>query len=298
MHAPTSVIFLCGGEVGDTGLPPKSLRDALVRISHRSVLAKYDVRCAEEMEWALPVGEYLELLEFEADIAQISDLIILFSESEGSIAELGAFSVIDEIARRMLVFVDHKNYADTSFISLGPLGFLTRKHGDEYVSVLQLQDLGIEDIKKPGDIDLDAFLKATDGPIKFRLSEKVEPTTFDGTRNGHITKLITGLVQYYAALTLDEIETLLFCMGIPKTPQEIKKHLNCAELFEWVQKEKRGITTYYAAIEGGNALYFELRPEYRSIDRVRWRSDVLNYWRHNDAERFASIQVALRKAKS
>jgi hypothetical protein len=295
VHAPTHVIFLCGGEADGKGPYPKSLRDALLLVSHRSGLAKYDVRRAEEMEWAFPVGQYTELLKFEAAIAQISNLIILFSESEGSIAELGAFSMIDEIASRMLVFVDKKNFEDKSFISLGPLGYLSRTYGEDYVSVFQLPDLGIESIKYPANIDLEAFLKVIDGPIKFRLSKKIEPTKFDKSLSGHVTKLITGLVQHYAALTLEEIDVLLYCMGVPNTPDEIKKHLNCAELVDWVQKEKRGIITYYAAIEGRNALYFDVRPRYKSLDRARWRSDVLNYWRANDPDRFASIQAALRK---
>lgn len=247
------------------------------------------------MEWAFPAGQYTELLKFEAAIAQISNLIILFSESEGSIAELGAFSVIDEIARRMLVFVDEKNFEDKSFISLGPLGYLSRTYGEDYVSVFQLSDLGIESIKRPENIDLDAFLRVTDEPIKFRLSKKIEPTRFDKSLTGHVTKLITGLVQHYAALTLDEIETLLYCMDVPTPSDEIKKHLNCAELVEWVHREKRGIVTYYAAIEGRSALYFDVQPQYKSLDRARWRSDVLNYWRANDSTRFASIQAALRK---
>ena len=298
VHAPTSVIFVCGGEVDLNADQPRSLRDALLRVSHRSILAKYDVHRAEEMEWAFPHGEHVELLEFEADIAQISDLIILFSESPGSLTELGAFSVIDEIARRMLVFVDDKNFADPSFIKLGPLNYLMHTYGEDYVSVLQLLELDIETINRPQGLNLDAFNRATDGPLAFRLRKKIEPSRFDKTRNGHVTKLITGLIQHYAALTLDEIDVLLYCMDITIPRESIRKHLSCAELVGWVLKEKRGIVTYFAAIEGNRALHFDLLPHSTKLDRTRWRADILGYWKNREPDRFASIQAALRRSSA
>ncbi len=141
VHAPTSVVFVCGGAVESNDTTPRSLRDAFLRTAHKTILVKYEVRRAEEMEWAFPKGgEYGELVEFESDIAQISDLIVLFSESAGSLAELGAFTKDDEIASRMLVFVDNEKYADQSFIKLGLLDYLTRKYGNESICVLQLED--------------------------------------------------------------------------------------------------------------------------------------------------------------
>ncbi len=260
---------------------------------------KYEVRRAEEMEWAFPKGgEYAELVEFESDIAQISDLIVLFSESAGSLAELGAFAQVDEIASRMLVFVDNEKYADPSFIKLGLLDYLTRKYGNEAVGVLQIADLNIQSIAALDTIDLDRLAASTDGALIFHLKEKKrEPTKFDKTRNGHVTKLVTGLIQHYAALTLDEIDTLLYCLGVSTPQQEIKKHLNCAELFGWVIKERAVFQTYYAAIEGKRALHFYFHPQTKRIDRSFWNTEIVAHWKKNDPERFSSIQAAMKRAK-
>jgi hypothetical protein len=262
-------------------------------------LAKYEVRRAEEMEWSFHKGgEYAELVEFESDIAQISDLIVLFSESAGSLAELGAFTKDDEISSRMLVFVDNEKYADPSFIKLGLLDYLTRKYGKEAVSVLQLGDLKITKISDLSTLDLDRLAASANGALTFHLTERPhEPRTFDKLRHGHVTKLITGLIQHYAALTLDEIDTLLFCLDVSTPQPEIKKHLNCAELFGWVSKQTAGFVDYYAAIEGGRALHFEFHPESGRIDRSRWNIEILNYWREHEPERFSSIQAALKRAK-
>jgi hypothetical protein len=299
VHAPTSVVFVCGGAVEPNAPIPKSLRDAFLRIAHKTILLKYDVRRAEEMEWAFPKGgEYAELVEFESDIAQISDLIVLFSENAGSLAELGAFTKDDEIASRMLVFVDNENYANPSFIKLGLLDYLMRRYGNETVFVLQLGELKIPSITELDTIDLNSLTTLSNGPLTFHLKvKKLEPRTFDKTRNGHVTKLITGLIQHYAALTLDEIDTLLYCLGVPTPQQEIKKHLNCAELFGWVLKERAGFQTYFAAIEGNRALHFDFDPKSERLDRSRWNTEIVAYWRDNDPDRFSSIQAALKRAK-
>jgi hypothetical protein len=43
---------------------------------------------AEDLNAFFPNGNYHDILTFEADIAQLSDLVLLFSESFGSAAEL------------------------------------------------------------------------------------------------------------------------------------------------------------------------------------------------------------------
>ena len=98
VHAPAPAIFLCGGEVDAKVASPPSLRDAFMRIHHTPPFSRYLTILAEDLNAFFPEGEYKDILKFETDIAQICDLIILFSESYGSAAELGAFSMIEEIA--------------------------------------------------------------------------------------------------------------------------------------------------------------------------------------------------------
>jgi hypothetical protein len=66
------------------------LRDAFLRVAEKTVLISYEVRCAEEMEWAFPRGgAYGELIEFESDFAPIMErkkfqLFRRISEKESS----------------------------------------------------------------------------------------------------------------------------------------------------------------------------------------------------------------------
>lgn len=275
---------------------PTSLRDALMRVSHNTVLAKHEVRRAEDMEFGYLKGEYQELLRFESDIAQLSELILLFSESAGSLAELGAFVMDEEVAPRMLVVVDHINYKSQSFIKNGPIYSLEFAYGDEAVCVIDLTVIGGHKIDDVRAVDLEAFRRAIDSALRIRLARRSEPRTFDPSKNGHITKLITGFIQHYSSLTLDEIEVLLYCIGVPRSAIDIRRHMMCAEFYGWIEIRKRGLHTFYSAVAQRVALHFQFSSNSNKTDRRRLRADILKYWSENDLERFECITSAAARS--
>jgi hypothetical protein len=130
VYAPGSFFFLCGGKYDILGVTSISLRDAFLKICNSSAFKSRMTLIAEDVNAFFPNANYKDILSLESDIAQIADLVLLFSESYGSVAELGAFSVTEEIARRLLVFIDDKSYNEDSFIKLGPLRSLENKYGE------------------------------------------------------------------------------------------------------------------------------------------------------------------------
>ena len=54
-------------------------------------------------------SDYQDLLRFERDLAELSSLTVLFSESPGSIAELGSFAVMNTIQERLLVVMHQED---------------------------------------------------------------------------------------------------------------------------------------------------------------------------------------------
>jgi hypothetical protein len=266
-----------------------------LRIHTKTPFSRYTTILAEELNAFFPQGEYTDLLEFETDIAQICELIVLFSESYGSAAELGAFSIIDEIALRLLVVIDDFNFGKDSFVTLGPVRALRNKYGESAVCVLHCEDLGIDSITSIKSIKLETFSSRMGSAILARASASRVPSTFDPERNGHVIKLIVGFIQHYGALTLDEIETLLFCIDISKTISELNNLLLCAIFLRWIFKDKRGVNVYYAAIVDKEAFGYKALPGLTVRDKTRWRSDILDYWRTDQPERFESIRAARRK---
>ncbi|MBN7806457.1 retron St85 family effector protein [Agrobacterium rosae] len=294
VHSPTSLLFLCGGPIDTAAIKPPSLREAFTRVLHQKPFKKYTMLLAEQLNAFFPKGNYKDILTFEAHIAQISELIVLFSESFGSAAELGAFSMVPDIAHRLLVVIDDDHYNANSFISLGPIRALENDFKAS-VCVLNRQDVGIPNIRNVGDVKIDVLSAHMQGAIEAREETSKEHTTFDPMRPGHIIKFTVGLIQSYGALTLDEIEAHLYCAGLITEVDTLKNYLLCAEFADWIVQDKRGIHTYYTALGRNKALQFEARKDREKFEKLRWQAAVMEHWKATDTNRFRSIQAAIAR---
>lgn len=119
---PADFIFLCGGFANDTSKPPfYSLRHYLLQ--HKSFtkwLSAYLV-LAEDAQNIFNDRYYDDLISFEEDIARAATLIGVIAESPGSLAELGAFASIPNIAQTTCTIQQREFEAARSFITLGPI---------------------------------------------------------------------------------------------------------------------------------------------------------------------------------
>jgi len=119
---PADFIFLCGGFSSETiGPPYYSLRQYLLQ--HNSFRKKLDAYLvlAEDAQNIFDDRYYDDLISFEEDIARAASAIAIISESSGSLAELGAFASIPEIAKTTCV-IQQTSFRDTrSFVTLGPI---------------------------------------------------------------------------------------------------------------------------------------------------------------------------------
>ncbi|MGZ2379040.1 retron St85 family effector protein [Rhizobium brockwellii] len=295
VHSPSPLLFLCGGPIDTAAPKPPSLREAFTRVLHEKPFKKYTMLLAEQLNAFFPKGNYQDILTFEAHIAQISELIVLFSESFGSAAELGAFSMVPDIAHRLLVVIDDAHYNANSFISLGPIRALENKF-ESSVCVLHRRDIGIQNIRNVEDVKIDVLSAQMQAAIEARELTSKEHTTFDATRPGHVIKFMVGLIQNYGALTIDEIEAHLYSVGLATSVDILKNYLLCAEFANWIMQDKRGIKTYFSALDRKKALQFESRKDRDKLDKIRWHAAVMEHWKTTDATRFSSIQAAMARA--
>jgi hypothetical protein len=293
VHAPTAAVFLCGGQTDLTSALPVSLRDAFARIIFNPPFNKYRVVFAEEAELYGPDRAYHNWLEFEVDAAQVSQLILLFCEGSGSVSELGSFVVIDEIARRLLVIVESIYYLEGSYISLGSFKELVNKYGEDSLFVLYYDGLTPGGVRDASKVDLNELGSRLAAVIPKAIERHREPRTFDPSRNGHVIKLITGFVQHYGALTILEIDVILFSLGLKVTEEQILKYLKCAIFFSWIIEQKRGSDVFFVASVARDAIEYSLVSNAGKIDKLRWRANIIAYWKANEPERFRSITAAL-----
>ncbi|MCA3154901.1 MAG: hypothetical protein ING30_07705 [Burkholderiales bacterium] len=290
VQAPFAVVFICGGKTSSVSQEiPESIRDAFLKIPDKPIIRDRKFILAEEIDIFYKSRQaYRDLLEFEMDLAQITELIVLFSESSGSFVELGAFSVIPEISERLLVVIRDTHYREESFINLGPILHLTNRYSDSVVCVIEDSELNISG-NKVSSINKSNLYAALEKPISERINQIRQFTTFNQSLSGHMIKLIVGLIQEYGALTINEIESILPYANINKTQIEIDSYLLCAESVDWIKKDKKGVNTFFFARPGRDAASFRFKDTVPNKDRVRRRQTVREHWRSVDPERYRGI---------
>ena len=67
-----------------------------------------------------------DLQTLELEFAHSVDFTLLLLESPGSIAELGTFSMVNNLRGRLIVLVPSRFYRDSSYIARGPLSLVSR----------------------------------------------------------------------------------------------------------------------------------------------------------------------------
>src|SRR5690606_14152668 len=116
---------------------------------HEAKISKKIWLAEEVTDWFME-GIYHDLIDLETHLAHLSDLIVLIVESPGSIAELGAFSVVPEIREKLQVFIRQERYKSDSFISLGPIRSIKRSNGTAVRSYPWRTVTAISDTVEPG----------------------------------------------------------------------------------------------------------------------------------------------------
>jgi hypothetical protein len=293
VQAPSEIIFLCGGPYTDVSTNgTASMRDAFLKVSSHPALGGRDIVVAEDFtRLSLFSAHYDDILEFETDLAQITEIILLFCESAGSFTELGSFASIPEIASRLLVIIRDSHWANDSFIKLGPLRFLLRRDDS---SVFVIEDAVVGMVKDSvGNIDLDKFKEIIDEPLRARLTKAKEPSTFDAQRAGHVIKLIVGLVQEYGALEFNELVEILPAFGVNLDQRRIKSYILCATSVDWIVQEKKGFRDFIIAKADKPAVNFVSKGEGATKNPLRRRLLIRAHWKENDPPRFRAISKAV-----
>ncbi|MCW2365633.1 hypothetical protein M2341_001080 [Sphingobium sp. B7D2B] len=301
VQAPTEVIFLCGGRYDgpkEDGL--KSLRHAFHCISEHPSLKGRDIILAEDVTRRSDFAKYYDnFLLFESDIAQITELVILFCESAGSFAELGSFSSYEEIYRQMLVVIRDIYWEEDSFIKLGPLSFLKKKCGPSSVFVIRDDAIGIKSNYDNKDdisgLNIDKFKEVIQEPLRIRLEITKEPTTFNSSRTGHRIKLIVGLIQEYRALSVNEIVSAMAHFSVDATEAEVRCYLLCAHSVGWIEEKASGFDSYWIPIQENEALNYPVSEQAEERDRTRRRVKILDHWRQKDHNRYRLVVPATQE---
>jgi hypothetical protein len=295
VHVPSKVVFLCGGAIDSADPPgiPKMLRDIYFRYRKSTLKSlPFKIVLAEDSDPLNADAGYEDLLSFESDVAQIVGLIVLFVESPGSLAELGAFSALETIAPSLLAVMLDYHYNQKSFIKNGPIKYLENRHGEDSILSIEIKQLGLLNANDVSETIPNILAETVEETIIHRLDKLAKWRSFSTASDGHKILVMTGLCQEYGALTQGEIKDLLAKLGVSIEMSRLKTYLYCAELMNWVKLTRKGNQKYAVALMNDGqeyALGWKFKDEAPFKDRMRWRTDIRNKWKITDPTRHRAI---------
>ena len=271
-HTP-SLIFLCGGKTAKGGRY-KSARDYFNRHLRRkkpSIAAR--VKLVEEVnEWFQRDNAFPDLLELENYLAHLADITVLFVESPGSIAELGAFANSDDIRPKTLAVLNNSHESDGSFISNGPIRKLSNENEDH------VHYYTWDPNELHSDLTKAEFAELTHELVTFL--EKIEAArpsqpSLKTTERGHALLLVADLIRMPGVATTSELLECLSALGYEADRAILKRYLSVLQSVGFVIAHRRSNQTFfvrtsehpfirYAYLEGAR-----FRDQYRIMNELR-----------------------------
>lgn len=118
LKTDSGIVFLCGANRSRTH--PISVRDVLLEYACKH-FNEFRFFRAEDVFEALRENAKRDLLTIEDEIGNYSDCIIIVCDSESAFAELGAFSLKNELVGQVLIINDERFKNASSFITQGPI---------------------------------------------------------------------------------------------------------------------------------------------------------------------------------
>jgi hypothetical protein len=292
-----SFIFLCGGPISKDPKIFLSCRDifyAYIRKNNRAFCA--NIIRAEQVFTYFQHSDYHDLLNFEKDLAELSALTVLFSESPGSIAELGSFSVLKTIQDRLLVVMHQDDAYQESFIWRGPVLFLkdlAKTNGKpDPITIYNWR-------KKDGEkdhIDMEDFSDAEDltEAIESIMNAKPKTVGFNKDQLGHIMLLMISILEIVQIATLEEIVSLLEAFGISHDTRTVKQHLSLLKSLGLIVLKPYRNYDFYLAFPHIGWISWAYTKTANIRDADRWKNNFIEYYDRSQGEKHRALRSYLR----
>ena len=300
---PKRFIFFCGGILSNKAGEPVSLRGLVIRWLktknhpiHQNICLAEDVSTQFKNDLFSHDAQYPDLITLETDLANLADLIVLIVESPGSIAELGAFSVVSGIREKLQVFIRSERLKSESFIKLGPIQSLQNDFSNA-VKSYPWATLAAEDDRIDPSGCADVIEDICEDIIQ-AASKTSQEVHFRATETRHKMLLIVGIIELFGCLLHHEIEQYLDDLNAHVESEELRRYLYLLSLLGFIEKVPYGSNYYFPANESmSRILSFSLKDSKK--DSLSIKIETIQYYRQFDEKRFRIIKrVSARRAQA
>jgi hypothetical protein len=232
-------------------------------------------------------GVYSDLLAFETDLAHLTAAVIIFVESPGAIAELGSFSGIPALAKKLITVLRAEHYANNSFIRWGPVKFLEDRYpGTVFVYAWT-----------SGNTEVDGDLPNFIGELRAFINKPSKTETFAAVDPKHALLLIADLVDLFVVVQKSELkEWLLKCFQISLDDRKLKQYLYLLSKIGLIVEVPYGNNRFFAAPKSA-VPYIEYGTKVSQFqqERRRAKARVVAYFERTDKPRLSALKAALSK---
>ncbi len=239
------LLFLCGGPTDVAG-DYKSGRDFFNRYLKREKPALASrVRLAEVLdEWFRQDRDkaFPDLLELEKYLAHLASMTVLFVESAGSIAELGAFAATDALCPKTIAVMNEPIAQHPSFIKDGPVRRIESVDPNHVLFYpWNFDDVNCDETKEVFEevsSDLVDVIEAED-------LERPKQIAFDANDTSHTLLLIADLIRLSGVAQDSAISECLRVLGCSKARTELPRHFSILQGVRFIAKRRRKTATFY-----------------------------------------------------
>lgn len=237
-------VFLCGGRLDD---PAHSLRAQFYELKVKpDPLLTQKVKLAEVAAgWYRADKQFDDLLELEEYLAGLSACVLLFLESPGAIAELGAFTQMPALRAKLLVVIEQSHSRGPSFIVNGPIDQMTRSGFGKVLSYPWLIDARGPDPTKVDIAALDDTLDDLAEKLQETLAGRLKTTDFESANHGHRMLLIADLLKLCVVSFQGEIQAILTALHVDVKQRELARYLFLLDQLDLIASGKYGNVEYY-----------------------------------------------------
>ena len=287
-----NIIFLCGGPTATDSAPHRSARDYFWRHLQQNLPEIFKrVELAETINNWLMGNVFSDLLELEEHLADISDLIILFVESPGSIAELGVFAASSILEPKTLAIVNNSHRTDGSFIADGPLRRLCVKNNSRVLYYRW----------NPGDLKglatREAFEECS-SDLSLLLTQREKNATQEPqltNSHGHHMLLAADLVDIIGIVTQEDISDCLAQWNYDCKPEQLKKYLSLLRNLNLLHLFPYSSQQYFVSRIPGPFIRYGFVPGTAVRDRARIMRDARALIKDRSGIRARALKSYLRK---
>ena len=278
LQAP--IVLLCGGKVKSKttpeGLDPqvKSLRHAITKLH-----TEYEVFRPEEIDSWQSDAIFKDLMRFELELAAICSLVVIILESEGAIAELGAFSQVSQLSEKIIAICPEEFRNANSFINLGILRFIAAKNDSNVKSYPWTPD-------KEKFVVSDEVVGDVCADIQEELDKLPKSQLLKVGHDSHVMVLISELLRFFSALKESEISQYLAILGVEISIDSLRGKLFLLREFQLIKMQGYGGSDFYLS---GKKSYHTLRLSILGLskptDLLRIQTECLEYYQNNRQHR-------------